>query len=89
MLEPSKKDRLARVFERIDNTACVAIFFAASMPAIVVMLLIAFPLLPLIAVWVAWIAATDGWSRRAELIAHEHEDEGHVEPPHGATPHYA
>ena len=41
------------------------------MPAIVVMLIIAFPLLPLFGVWVSWVATTGGPT----------DTGGHAEPP--------
>lgn len=43
-------ERRKRNFERIDNAVCIAIFLAASMPAIVVMMLLSLPLLPLFGV---------------------------------------
>ena len=85
-----RKARFARVVRGVDTAICVAIFFAASMPAIVVMLLIAFPLLPLFGVWVSWVASTGGPTDTADL---EHPGEaGHADHPgdHAApTPHYA
>lgn len=91
-LATARKGRLARRLQGIDTAFCVAVFFAASMPAIVVMLLIAFPLLPLFGVWVSWVASTGGPMNGAgheEHPTHEHgpadHPPGHVTP----TPHYA
>jgi len=66
-----RKERLARLVRGLETAICVAIFIGASMPAIVVMLLIAFPLLPLFGVWVSWVASTGGPTETA----------GHAEPP--------
>jgi hypothetical protein len=70
----------------------VAIFIAASMPAVVVMLIIAFPLLPLFGVWVSWVASTGGPTQTAEYTEHRADDTGHIDHPGdhpAATPHYA
>jgi len=86
-----RKERLVLFGHRMDHVLCVAIFIAASMPAIVVMLILAFPLLPLFGVWVSLLAAAEGLTKipsgaelRTEEIEHK-DDSGHT----GATPHYA
>jgi hypothetical protein len=85
-----RKERLARLVRGLDTTICVAIFIAASMPAIVIMLVIAFPLLPLFGVWVSWVATTGGPTLTG---APEHStEEEHKHPPSehaGAAPRYA
>jgi hypothetical protein len=87
-----RREKLASVARGIDTAICVAIFIAASMPAIVVMLLIAFPLLPLFGVWVSWVASTGGPTQTAESTDHRADDTTHVDHPgdHTApTPRYA
>ena len=73
-------ERRKRTFERIDNAVCVAIFIAASMPAIVVMMLLSLPLLPLFGVILFMGANPLG---RAEPLSEraEAEDETHEHGP--------
>ena len=84
-------ERWKRRFERIDNIVCVGILFAASMPAIVVMLLLALPLLPI----VAWcLCAGASFMPRFELSSKEVEAgdatrDDHSHGPTAPTPHYA
>jgi hypothetical protein len=81
-----RKERSSRLVQRADNAFCVALFFAASMPAIIVMLLIAFPLLPLFGVWVSWVASTGG---PTESAGHEEPgagEAGRVDQPPGHAP---
>jgi hypothetical protein len=87
-----RKERLARFVQKADTAVCVAIFVAASLPALVVMVLIAFPLLPVFGVWVSWVASTGGpaggGSReepRGDVTNPADHPPGHVTP----TPHYA
>lgn len=86
-----RKERRARRFERLDNALCVAVFIGASLPALVVMVLIAFPLLPLFGVWVSWIASTGGPMEGAGYEKHRTDEMGPVDHPrgHAPTPHYA
>lgn len=84
-------ERWKRRFERVDNVVCVGILFAASMPAIVVMLLLALPLLPLFA-WCLCVGASSPTRFEAsfEGIEAERPDHGdssdHARTP---TPHFA
>jgi len=73
-------ERAKRNFERIDNAVCVAILFAASMPAIVVMMLLSLPLLPFFGVILFMGASPVG---RAEALSEraEAEDEAHEHGP--------
>jgi hypothetical protein len=91
MPEPAtvRKERLARLVRGLETAICVAIFIGASMPAIVVMLLIAFPLLPLFGVWVSWVATTGGPTGTAGQEADEAEHNGHPGEHPAPLPRYA
>jgi len=56
------------------------------MPAIVVMLLIAFPLLPLFGVWVSWVASTGGPTQIVGYTEPPTAQAGHVDQSRGHTP---
>jgi hypothetical protein len=76
-LASARRDKLARLVRGADSAICVAIFFAGCMPAIIVMLIIAFPLLPLFGVWVSWVATTGGPTETAGAA----DETRHAEPP--------
>jgi len=82
----ARKERLARIVRGMDNAVCVAVFIGASMPAIVVMLIIAFPLLPLFGVWVSWVATTGGPTATEDSVEHPQDHAGRTDQPHGHTP---
>ena len=80
-LAARSKEKVSRVVRRIDTPICLAIFIAASMPAIIVMFLLAFPLLPLLAVWVSFVATTGGPTQTAGHLDHREHDAGPADRP--------
>ena len=81
-----RKEKLARLVRGLETAICVAIFIGASMPAIVVMVLIAFPLLPLFGVWVSWVASTGGPTQTAAYAEPPTAQPGQAEKPRGHAP---
>jgi hypothetical protein len=85
-----RKEVWKRRLERIDNVVCVGILFAASMPAIVIMSLLALPLLPLFGLCLCMGAGAAPRFERSskEVEAADTTRREHPHPP-TATPHYA